>query len=75
MDGSQTRGRAAEELSETGLAIDYFYSATPEWRAPARLFGQQLPACTGGQGSEPYEQNTQQSPARGLSRVPQSLQS
>src|SRR5262249_37065569 len=29
------------------------------------------PACTGGHGTEPYEQNTQQSPGFGLRRSPQ----
>jgi hypothetical protein len=33
------------------------------------------PAWTGGQGTEPWEQKTQQSPRFGLSRVPQPLQS
>ena len=28
-------------------------------------------SCTGGQGTEPYEQNTQQSPAFGRSTTPQ----
>jgi hypothetical protein len=31
-------------------------------------------AWIGGHGTEPYEQNTQQSPARGSNRVPQPLQ-
>jgi hypothetical protein len=35
-----------------------------------------LPFCwTGGQGTDPYEQNTQQSPALGLSRFPHPVQS
>lgn len=32
-------------------------------------------ACTGGQGTSPYEQNTQQSPGLGLSSAPQAGQS
>src|SRR5437879_11662147 len=32
-------------------------------------------ACTGGQTTDPYEQNTQQSPASGLSSAPQLMQS
>jgi hypothetical protein len=32
-------------------------------------------ACFGGQGTEPKEQNTQQSPLFGRSRVPQPVQS
>jgi len=32
-------------------------------------------ACTGGQTTDPYEQNTQQSPAFGLSTTPQLMQS
>jgi len=35
---------------------------------------QSVPACIGGHGTEPYEQNTQQSPNLGLSRSPQPLQ-
>jgi hypothetical protein len=34
-----------------------------------------LTACTGGHGTEPYEQKTQQSPAFGRSRVPQPVHS
>lgn len=33
------------------------------------------PSCTGGQGTVPQEQNTQQVPGFGLSTVPQSLHS
>src|SRR5579859_4511005 len=33
------------------------------------------PACIGGQRTEPYEQNTQQSPGFGLRRTPQASQS
>jgi hypothetical protein len=37
---------------------------------------QHFPFCwTGGHGTEPYEQNTQQSPGLGFSRWPQPLQS
>lgn len=36
---------------------------------------QQFPACIGGHGIEPNEQNTQQSPALGFKRAPQPLQS
>jgi hypothetical protein len=32
-------------------------------------------ACMGGQGSEPYEQNTQQSPGLGRRRVPHPVHS
>jgi len=42
----------------------------------AGLAGPHLPFCwTGGQGTDPYEQNTQQSPAFGLSCFPHPLQS
>jgi hypothetical protein len=34
-----------------------------------------LRSCIGGQGTEPYEQNTQQSPGLGRSAVPQPGQS
>lgn len=33
------------------------------------------PACTGGQGTSPHEQNTQQSPGLGFSSAPQAGQS
>jgi hypothetical protein len=33
------------------------------------------PSCIGGQGDDPKEQNTQQSPASGFNLVPQLLQS
>jgi hypothetical protein len=36
---------------------------------------QQLPAWIGGHGTQPYEQNTQQSPGNGFSLVPDFLQS
>jgi hypothetical protein len=36
---------------------------------------EQLPACIGGHLTDPYEQNTQQSPAFGFSRSPHPLQS
>jgi hypothetical protein len=34
-------------------------------------YEQRRPACTGGHGTAPYEQNTQQSPGSGLSLSPQ----
>ena len=37
--------------------------------------GVRCSACIGGQGSEPYEQNTQQCPDLGFRRSPQPLQS
>jgi hypothetical protein len=37
-------------------------------------YEQRRPACTGGHGTVPYEQNTQQSPGSGLSLSPQSPQ-
>ena len=43
---------------------------------PARAHaGGDQAACFGGQGSEPNEQNTQQSPSLGRSRAPHFLQS
>jgi hypothetical protein len=36
---------------------------------------QQFPACTGGHGADPNEQNTQQSPGLGFNLSPQPLQS
>jgi hypothetical protein len=36
---------------------------------------EQFPACTGGHGTEPWEQNTQQSPALGRNRTEHPLQS
>ncbi|CUU20302.1 hypothetical protein CDS [Bradyrhizobium sp.] len=43
---------------------------------PAERLQQHFPFCwIGGQGTDPYEQKTQQSPLVGLSRVPHPLQS
>jgi hypothetical protein len=36
---------------------------------------QPVPVWTGGHGTVPYEQNTQQSPAFGFNRAPHALQS
>jgi hypothetical protein len=55
-----------------------FGAVNARHRRPAiqlELLEQMAPDCTGGQGTSPYEQNTQQSPGRGLSRTPQPLQS
>ena len=46
---------------------------TTGYYAGARQHG--CAACTGGQTTDPYEQNTQQSPAFGLSSAPQLMQS
>jgi hypothetical protein len=52
---------------------------TAVWKASGTIsdHGQQglfPPSWTGGQGTDPNEQNTQQSPANGLSFCPQPLQ-
>jgi hypothetical protein len=39
------------------------------------VFWHDLPAWIGGHGTDPYEQNTQQSPGNGFKRSPQALQS
>ena len=38
-------------------------------------YAQQRPAWTGGHGTDPYEQKTQQSPGFGFSRAPHAVQS
>jgi hypothetical protein len=44
---------------------------------PQQVTADEVPsaACIGGQGTVPYEQNTQQSPSSGLSSTPQLLHS
>jgi hypothetical protein len=70
---------------QSGLPKSYAYfqgfkpKDEPVWKASGTIFdhGQQglFPLCwTGGQGTDPNEQNTQQSPANGLSFCPQPLQ-
>jgi len=55
-------------------------SVAPLWREPHPSSAVLVPqhdrsACTGGQGIDPYEQNTQQSPALGFSTAAQPRQS
>jgi hypothetical protein len=51
------------------VALEYALALFPA------IYEQQSPAWIGGQGTDPNEQNTQQSPAFGFSRLPQPLQS
>jgi len=51
-------------------------NTTPYFFIPVFLVGEiECPACIGGQGTDPYEQNTQQPPGLGRSLMPQPVHS
>jgi hypothetical protein len=78
-DGHIVKGLASRGWLGGGFSVSNFRQL-----AVGRFFAlgysksyeqQPASACLGGHGTEPYEQNTQQSPGRGFKRSPHPLQS